>query len=290
MLHESGRLWTVLASVSGAIYIESDAGEILWIAADSSALHQRAILLTVMPADLPSVGTRCYVEHDCLRAGADLGIRLCDAKIWSWDSDPKRVGCTAEPAMKLASAVEQGSLRAPLQGVLARVVLHSLAPAASPDSRDAIGKEMVTVAHSAVASLARVSCEYDLSEGLLGATGLVGLGEGLTPSGDDLLGAFLFTLLVLDSAARERSGIDWHYINAWLQRVKTLTNKISFAVLADHARGDAAAPLCSLLSAALNGSTSERLVHLVGRVAKIGQSSGWDMLAGVHIACSVVAR
>ena len=288
MLHESDRSWTVLASVSGAIYIESDAGEILWIAANSAALHQRAILLPVMPTELPAVGTRCSVEDGCLRVGDVLAIQLRDATIWSWDPDPQAGACTPELARRLAVAVERVALRATPQGVLARVVLFDHATARG--SREAMGEEMAAVARRAVASLCRMSAGCHLPEGLRGATGLVGLGEGLTPSGDDLLGAFLFTLRVLDSAPQGRIGIDWQHVSAWLRRVKPLTNKISFAILADHARGDAAAPLCALLSAAVDGSSTERLVQLASRVAKIGHSSGWDMLAGVHIASFVVAQ
>jgi len=125
---------------------------------------------------------------------------------------------------------------------------------------------------------------------LQNAIELVGLGYGLTPSGDDLLGAFLYTLNMLDSTGCGFIGVNAEVVDGWLEQIRSRTNKISFAILADHTHGDAAAPLQDFLSAASDGRPLETLIQAAGRVAAIGQSSGWDMLAGVHCACAVIER
>ena len=73
MVLDPGRLWSVLASVSDAIYLESATGEILWIATRSSALHSRTILLSDMPTNLPAIGTKCLLEDNCLHVEPSPG-------------------------------------------------------------------------------------------------------------------------------------------------------------------------------------------------------------------------
>jgi hypothetical protein len=286
-LHRSARSWAVLASVSGAIYIESDAEDILWIAASSSALHQRAVLLPTMPAELPAVGAACLVEDDCLHVGEGLNVGLCDAAIWSPERAPRGSGSTLQTARRIAAAIDQAAQRSAPKGALADVVF-SHASTGGKGCCNAMEQELIAKAYQAVASLCHASAGFDLQKKLQDAIRLVGLGDGLTPSGDDLLGAFLFTLRTLDSAHRGWIGLDWQLVDGWLQRVRPLTNNISFAILADHAHGDGGAPLHELLDAALGDQSPGDLAQAVGRVSGIGHSSGWDMLAGTYCACSVV--
>lgn len=286
---EFDRSWSVLASVSGAIYIESDAGEILWIAASSSALHPRAILLPVMPEELPTVGTECYLEDDCLYVGVNLVIRLCGAELWSPELLMREGVSASDTAQRILTAIYQAALRLTPRGPLANTMFSHVPTNSGAYSRS-LEKGLVARACQTIESLCQISVGTDLQDRLGNAIGVVGLGQGLTPSGDDLLGAFLYTLHVLDSAYCGLAGVHWKGVDGWLQQARGLTNKISFTILADHAHGDAAAPLHDLLNAALDGQSLECLVRAVGRVSVIGQSSGWDMLAGVHCACSAFVR
>jgi hypothetical protein len=102
---------------------------------------------------------------------------------------------------------------------------------------------------------------------------LLGLGPGLTPSGDDLVGACLF--------ARRVRGFD----AVWRDAAHKLTcaaaersNAISAALFADLARGATYAPLHEL-AAAMHGDADALLAAARGLTA-IGHSSGWDMLTG----------
>jgi len=288
-LRESDQRWRVLASVSGAIYIESDAEELLWISVEPRALHSRAIMLDGEPPGRFPSGIECVVEAGWLQIGSELHIRFHDAAVWQCQSSLRDGVRAAGSPHRILDAIERTARKASPRGSLARIVFPSLADTAA-DSQEEMTKGVAADAAPVLASLSQVSSGRCLSGWLRRATGLVGLGEGLTPSGDDLLGAFLLALRALDSGLRGRLGVDWRSVDAWLHCVKPLTNKISFAVLSDHAHGEAAASLSDLLSAALGGLSEERLAQLAERVAEIGHSSGWDMLAGVRCACLCVTR
>lgn len=288
-LHESGRMWTVLASVRGAIYMEDAEGDLLWIAASQAALHPRAILLRDLPAVRPIAGSSCSIEDCRVLLGEETVIETSGARVWL----PKSLGMNRPPepglTKRAGDAIEQIALKAPVRGVVARTALSN-EPEGSRGARPSLGTGIGAVVQRAIAPLCRVSAGCAVPVALREANGLVGLGEGLTPSGDDLLGGFLFTLRTLDSALSGRLGIDWHHVEVWLQRIEERTNRISFSILADHAHGEASAVLSEFVHAVLEGSPQEDLVELGMAVARVGHSSGWDVLAGVRFACSVVAR
>jgi hypothetical protein len=120
---------------------------------------------------------------------------------------------------------------------------------------------------------------------------LLGLGLGLTPSGDDLVGACLF--------ARRMRGLDvacevaWKA--AWEVAAQNLThaasarsNAISAALFGDLARGAAYAPLHELVAAAACQPAREAALIAAARaLTAIGHSSGWDMLTGFIIGTAV---
>ena len=103
---------------------------------------------------------------------------------------------------------------------------------------------------------------------------LVGLGPGLTPSGDDFLGGMMIAL-----AASGRRGAARRLAGTALPRARTATNRISRAHLAAAARGQGAAALHDAL-AALAGEDEGELDAALEAVCALGHCSGWDALAG----------
>jgi len=94
---------------------------------------------------------------------------------------------------------------------------------------------------------------------------LIGLGPGLTPSGDDYLGGMLVALR-LSGRAMQADGL-WR----WLQpRLKARTSAISAAHLCAAAAGEAHEALHEVLSGDLD----------LNKIDAIGHCSGWDALAG----------
>ena len=98
------------------------------------------------------------------------------------------------------------------------------------------------------------------------AQALIGLGPGLTPSGDDYLGGMLVALHALGREAQAR-GL-WR----WLQPRLSRTSAISGAHLEAAAAGEAHEALHEVLS-----SPSDATVR---NLKTLGHCSGWDALAG----------
>ncbi len=112
---------------------------------------------------------------------------------------------------------------------------------------------------------------------------VLGLGPGLTPSGDDFIGAIFFALV---HAPRAR----WQGQMPALQtRIRaaaaTATNLISAALLDDLMAGRSYRCLHELL-AALHSQDPAQIEASARTLQRIGASSGADMLAGLLLALS----
>jgi hypothetical protein len=103
---------------------------------------------------------------------------------------------------------------------------------------------------------------------------LLGLGPGLTPSGDDLLGGALATLAAIGFADL-RNAI-WAAIGP---DARSRTNDIAFAHLSAAAEGECAPALTDAIDALLSGRAQDLPSALEG-LAAVGHTSGWDALAG----------
>jgi hypothetical protein len=112
---------------------------------------------------------------------------------------------------------------------------------------------------------------------------LIGLGPGLTPSGDDLVAG---TLIALRAFLRPDVA---EQLGAWvLPLAATRTGAISRAHLAAAAAGEGAEPLHRVL-AAICTAAEVGLERELDAVAGIGHCSGWDALAGVALAGAALA-
>ena len=129
---------------------------------------------------------------------------------------------------------------------------------------------LVIGAHNALSGHAQPALEA-LERWLVGnalaseAEQLIGLGPGLTPSGDDYFGGMLVALR-LTGRSMQAEGL-WR----WLQpRLKERTSAISAAHLAAAAAGEAHEALHEVLNGSLD----------LDRLDAVGHCSGWDALAG----------
>jgi len=107
---------------------------------------------------------------------------------------------------------------------------------------------------------------------------LVGLGIGLTPSGDDFLGGLMIALHALGHGGIARA--------LWCQlgpAAREATNAISFALLAPAAEGLGSESIHMAICAVTGGDAAALRLALPG-IGRIGHSSGWDAMAGVAVA------
>ena len=112
---------------------------------------------------------------------------------------------------------------------------------------------------------------------------LLGLGPGLTPSGDDFLAGLWVGLHALG----------WHAAASQLAAqliplASAYTNLISLAHLRCAAQGQAAAPLHILLQVLSNAPAA--VPEAVDALTALGHNSGWDSLAGIVLAALAYAH
>ena len=106
---------------------------------------------------------------------------------------------------------------------------------------------------------------------------LLGLGPGLTPSGDDAIGGALVALRCLGLDDLADATRTWLEISA-----PGRTNDISLAHLMAAAEGYGSAALHEILHDLLCGRAA-RLGAALAEIDSIGHTSGWDALAGAVI-------
>ena len=133
---------------------------------------------------------------------------------------------------------------------------------------------------------ARVALDR-LTQWLVGASarpdaqGLIGLGPGLTPSGDDYLGGLMIGLH--SQGKGDKAQALW----AWLQpQLAKATNLISASHLHAASQGEGHEALHACIDAV---SQCQTLKQVYAGLDRLGHSSGWDAWAGV-VAAQAVGR
>ena len=206
------------------------------------------------PASGLRVGMRCARSPGAIHLGGRFTLALGAARSWRPAAAPDR----PDPAA--------------VRSVLDRVQVAGPKPSAL-DGLTA-GREATA---AAARWLARVfgSPAAGVGDDCGWVSRLVGLGPGLTPSGDDYLGGIMLALHGLD-----RPEAVGRLATLCLPLAASASNAISRAHLAAAAEGEGGAALHSLLNDMLRGDCA-RLGARLAEVGRIGQVSGWDGLAGI---------
>ncbi len=241
-LARSGGAASALGAPSG--YLEAD-GEIVWLGVAGDALHGRAVLADQLP-----------LGH------GEVTLALGVAGIW-------RPGALGEspPAEALAAAGER--LRASLHEVGEPRGLGTLLAGRTPEFP-------LDTAAPAARALAWACAAGDAAAAVAAAAALIGLGPGLTPSGDDFVGGAFFVRALLappPGEAWERAA------DAVRVLAHARTHPVSATLLGDLIAGEGWAPLHDLARAVATGDVATAIAAARG-LTRIGHSSGWDLLAG----------
>jgi len=110
-------------------------------------------------------------------------------------------------------------------------------------------------------------------------TSLIGLGPGLTPSGDDFL---MGALALLDAVGQTK--IHAILAQAVTDAAPTLTSPLSACFLRAAAAGHVGESLHDAVASILVGNGDAA----VAAARRVGHTSGWDMLAGVAVTLRIV--
>jgi hypothetical protein len=241
----SAGLASVVAPLSSSFYAAA-AGQLIWIGGPGTTMHPRAVLTS----ELATPGE-----------GATVRISVDDVTPWRPASLPSPSPSARDAARRLReSIVSVGEPRGLAQLLTA----------------DGAGDLVLDKARSHVAALARACAAADASAFADAARPLLGLGPGLTPSGDDFVGGALFARRVLVGMTPA-----WETAATGLVAdAATLTHPISARLLGDLAAGEGWAPFHDLAAALATGNADAALVS-AREVTALGHTSGWDLLGGV---------
>ena len=220
---------------------------------------------------LPAVGAEARIGDATMHCGR---VALATAAASSWRPPPwPRNGNREALPVALADFGRRAREEAPVDG-LARVALGSASMPVSALARVA-APWVARLRQWVSARLARPMHEP-------APVGLLGLGPGLTPSGDDLLcGA----LVALHAVGQVDAARDLHAAIA--EAVPLATSPLSAAFLRAAAEGHSSEPLHATIIALLENQSVARPLDAV---ARIGHTSGWDALAGAVLVLRAFAQ
>lgn len=228
------------------------AGHVIWIGHGRITLHPRAVVLErhlVCLADSVLVAAGIEPWQPSMPARIDAPARVCERA----ETLRGRILATESPR-GLAVLLRGDMPPFPLARALPDV--EALALACAADDADA-------------------ACRAALP--------LLGLGPGLTPSGDDLVGAAFFARRAL---ARSAGGaVRWSRAGERLAQTHAAqSHPIAAALFRDLVTGGTYAPLHRL--AAAIACDCDTPTEAARELIAIGHSSGWDMLAGFLVGIS----
>ncbi len=249
----------LIATLSRSLYLDVS-GEMIWLGPAESTLHGRAVLTAAVPA-LSAGPIRHRLHFDLIRA---VEWQPAEAVVTPADADRLLEGC--------------------------RAILTAVATLGTPDGFGALlvgASPAFPLDHAAASArlVVRACARGDAAGAATAAEGLLGLGPGLTPAGDDFVGGVFFARRLLaqaEAAPAER----WREAADWIRaRAGDQTHRISATLLGDLLDGAGYAPLHDLASALATARPPHVALDAARRLVRIGHSSGWDMLAGFIGAC-----
>lgn len=278
----SGSHGKILAVLSKVVYLESSQDELVWLATEGVPMHRRGVQIR---EPLPKLGlhSNFTVRERTLRFDCGIEINLGGVILWSpeqlrlnglpsqrelyrplfemtysWEdlSSPKGFGCLLPEIAKIA------------RGHPVPSVILSGSPAANfawPEIRKIFSTNFL----------------IDQGQLLLSAERLIGLGSGLTPSGDDFIGGLLFIVETLHKLYGHLPGFRHQDLQLFLAYARRHTNLISYTLLKDHAGGHGSETLHRFVNAVLTGEPQEQIHQYALNLTEMGHSTGWDILAGV---------
>ena len=225
-----------------------------------------------------NVGERWQIVDSTIYLGNGLRIRFGGARTWR----PARASRglhrrQLKPALATLRRLAKTRVPDDGLGVIALSGMHS----SSKRPLLAMAREPVDRLRDWLAAAARRHSEAP-TESLQPLCRLIGLGPGLTPSGDDFLAGVMIAL-----HAFGREDISQRLWDVIRPSALEAGNIISFAHLSAASEGAGIAPIHYLICALQTGDGSEIGKHL-NDIDKIGHTSGWDALAGVLTAADAL--
>lgn len=277
----SGSRGRVLAATSRAAYLMTANEELLWLADQRSTPHRRFLTVAGAFPEL-TTGASFSVHDGFLRMNTGLTFELSGASVWRSSPRGRSTGFTRSSLRAALSTADASLRRLPMPVGLGVLLPTILARADRRPVATAITDSPVAArAWPVIQDVIDSGQEGDLRSSLVRCEELIGLGEGLTPSGDDFVGGFVYCLARLGQIHHGTP------IECLLQKTRPRTNVISYTLLADHGRGHASAALQDFVDALITEPDPGPIERRAYQLIRLGHSTGWDLLTGVAVGLAV---
>jgi hypothetical protein len=238
----------------------------LALATDVAVLGTRLPIGALVVQDMPTA--RYYP--------AALRLRCIDARVWDGQV-PAQPGLTPSALAGMAYGLADWLCRhTPGRGLTPLLLALEHGPMGLSTTN--------AVAYTALAPLWAGPQESVVATLLTLVKALVGLGEGLTPSGDDFL-VGLLAVLHLTGSLPWRAGSPVH--TQFCQCVRLGTSQLSGEFLRCAFEGHFAEPLVMLMRALCTPASDAWPAH-AATLAAVGHSSGVDAMVGIALGCRLL--
>ena len=304
LLSRRGLAGTVIATFSRSCWLETPGGQLFAVTDDRSGEGPLAAG-AVLPDGLAlaemgvNEGAELVADGVDFRLGNRLILRTVAARMWR----PAPLGPRAsndEVARRLRALIDSVSDDVPADG-LAPLIIHldQLAYGDVPTPYDVGVAPRLAMPN--VALLAEGVVQDDESAIDQAVQGLVGLGPGLTPSGDDLLGGIMIALrTALGPVSPNESPLTGFFQSRWFPIIDGLsrsivhhiarTNRISAALLEQAVLGVGSATQHQVAQCLHELTPATGLETAAARLVRWGHTSGWDSLTGILFGTAISLR
>ena len=250
-LAASGGVLEMLAGFDAAPYARAS-GEIIWIGHGDVAMHPRAVVL-----------------ERAARVAA--GDRLDARALTPWRPSALPRGANVAAALRSGGVVLARNLPRLAHPTGFALLLAGGVP---PFPFDRAVAQVRAFARAFDGGDSQSACEAGLP--------LLGLGPGLTPAGDDLVGAALFARRTMAAAPSEAAA--WARVAARLiEAARERSHPVAAALFRDLATLQSFAPLHRLAAGLAAQADDDEVLDAMRALVAIGHSSGFEMLAGFMI-------
>lgn len=205
-----------------------------------------------------------YSANNIITIDNKMSIKIDDAKCWEGKlpTYPANTDILKKNMNKMKQYIEAHGKRG---GIYRKLI-----------DKNPFEHELSRMIHEKTDLLLTELLNKNMKEAVQHAVSLIGLGPGLTPSGDDFL-VGLFSVFHLEKSP--------YFSYRWIceeveKAAKTATNDISYMALKQASIGKVRESIISLIDALLYGD-EEELIFSLKQVLNIGSSSGTDIAIGI---------
>lgn len=270
----------VLAGFSRAAYLVTEQSELFWLASENAPMHPRELRIAGYFPKIEA-GENFFIEAECINIAPDLKVDFGNAATWAGSSTTDNTALEIDQIPTRVKDIFSSGFDYSQASGFGRLIPKILALATDRLDTETETDPVLAFAWPGIYKTGKACLVRDMPNLLREASVLVGLGEGLTPSGDDFLGGLLFCINTIQRLYPGLINLDSSELALFIESAKQRTHLISFTLLKDLAGGQAVEPLCELIRFILSDQPPDSTRQTAYCLTQIGHSTGWDLLTGV---------